>query len=373
MLLYSFAALFVAAYVLPLLFLSIKWRIEPIYSIHDDKSSPDESTLISVVIAVRNEEVNIESLIHSLNEQTLSKANYEVLIVNDNSTDSTLEKLTKAKTQHQWLKVIQQKEGIIGKKAALNLGLHNAKAELIAFTDGDCIPCTTWLETLWDFYLKKNKPDMIIGLVDMSYQNTLQNIFRLEFLSMLTVSSAMAAAGLPALCNGANLAVKKDLANAIGQNSKSVSGDDVFLLHSIKRMGGKIRILKSNLHKVFTPTPIDFSAFIKQRIRWGSKAKYYTDITTIALTSIIVFANIALLIALVNLFIGREYLPFLFILCTKLIADASILCSEPKVLKPGKIILLLPLLEIIYAIYLVSAALLSIKNPFEWKGQKYQS
>jgi glycosyltransferase involved in cell wall biosynthesis len=95
--------------------------------------------MISVVIPTYNEEKNIERCLKTLNEQTLPRDQYEIIVVDGQSTDRTIE-ISKKYAD----KVIQQvSEGVGG---ARNDGVKVAKGDVVVTTDADCVPHDRWLE-----------------------------------------------------------------------------------------------------------------------------------------------------------------------------------------------------------------------------------
>lgn len=90
---------------------------------------------VSCIVAVHNEEVLMEHCVHSMVAQTYDEK--EIIVVDDASTDSTPELLTKLAAQHP-IRVITLKTNV-GKKRALGVGLLHASGELFAFTDSDSI------------------------------------------------------------------------------------------------------------------------------------------------------------------------------------------------------------------------------------------
>jgi glycosyltransferase involved in cell wall biosynthesis len=93
---------------------------------------------ISVILTVLNEEKNIENVINSL--VSLEYPDYEVIAINDRSTDKTPEILTRLAQQHSNLKVHKVEnlpEGWFGKNHGLHFGSTHARGEWLLFTDAD--------------------------------------------------------------------------------------------------------------------------------------------------------------------------------------------------------------------------------------------
>jgi glycosyltransferase involved in cell wall biosynthesis len=97
--------------------------------------------MISVVVPAYNAEKTIEACLKSLLDQTVSSSDYEVLVVDDGSTDRTgaLAKQFPVRYFHQ------ENRGPAG---ARNLGVENAKGDIILFTDSDCVAQRDWVESM---------------------------------------------------------------------------------------------------------------------------------------------------------------------------------------------------------------------------------
>jgi cellulose synthase/poly-beta-1,6-N-acetylglucosamine synthase-like glycosyltransferase len=94
--------------------------------------------MISVIIPTRNEKT-IEENLESLLNQNYS-GRYEIIVVDDGSTDDTRERIKKFKK----VKLIEQKHK--GPAAARNLGVKNSKGDIVLFLDSDAVPDKNWLK-----------------------------------------------------------------------------------------------------------------------------------------------------------------------------------------------------------------------------------
>jgi len=103
---------------------------------------PDDPPMISVVVCSYNAERTMEPCLHSL--QNLPYPNYEVIVVNDGSTDRTLE--IARRYEGGRIRVIDQKN--MGLSAARNVGIAASRGEIVAFTDSDCVVDPDWLTYL---------------------------------------------------------------------------------------------------------------------------------------------------------------------------------------------------------------------------------
>ncbi len=95
---------------------------------------------VSVIVPVYNDSQRIEKCLHALEHQTYSQNHYEVIVIDNNSTEnlkSIVDKFQQASYQF---------ESTVGSYAARNKGISVAKGTVLGFTDSDCIPNTNWIE-----------------------------------------------------------------------------------------------------------------------------------------------------------------------------------------------------------------------------------
>lgn len=100
---------------------------------------------VSVVIPTLNRLEDLKKCIEALKRQDLPKSRFEIIVVDNGSTDGTMEFL-KAKADAGVLRFLEQKKP--GASSARNLGVRSSDARFIAFTDDDCIAEPDWLSTL---------------------------------------------------------------------------------------------------------------------------------------------------------------------------------------------------------------------------------
>ena len=92
---------------------------------------------LSVVIPVHNEEENIPPLLEGLSKTLTALGKpFEVIIVDDGSTDGTLARLKELKSTYPWLKIVVLRRNF-GQSAAFTAGIDHASGEIIVTMDGD--------------------------------------------------------------------------------------------------------------------------------------------------------------------------------------------------------------------------------------------
>lgn len=321
-------------------------------------------TFISVVVPCRNEEEHLPQLLKNFSEQDYPANLFEVLIVDDNSTDRTAEAFSGFKTTCNIFLINNTGKG---KKQAIKTGIGKASGNLIVTTDADCQMGKRWIRTIVAFY-EEQRPDMIICPVEIESSHGFFGKFQeLEFFSLQGITAGSAYAGTGTMCNGANLAFTREayMNNAGNLNFKIASGDDIFFLHSLKReKSAKILWLESlsALVKTF-PSP-SAKSFLKQRRRWISKSKAYTDKFSILL-GIVTFVTILLEVSL--LFAGLTdpafIRVFLAIFLLKSIPDFLILLNTTRRYNRVELMKWFLPVQAVYPFYVLMVILYSIISP----------
>ena len=323
---------------------------------------------VSIIVAARNEEKNILNLLKSLSLQTYY--NFELIIIDDHSTDNTAKIIKENNLINCHLIVLDKNEN--GKKTGLSKGIQLAKGDLILTTDADCIPNNKWIESIISFY-HSEKVEFIIGPVKQNHsKNFFQQLFSLDFLSLQAAGAGAAEMKKPFMCNGANLAFTKKTWQNINtiSGSKFASGDDVFLLHNAINIlpKNKIRFLFSEDAIVTTNPPDNIKSFFNQRIRWASKAKGYNNNTSIITSLTILLINFLLLGLVINsLFFPHLIYCFLFVFSIKSIIDFVILLSATNFYKQHSLFWYYLPLQLIYFIYISIISIFSLFGKYKWK------
>ena len=106
----------------------------------------------SVVIATRNRAANLRRCIATLQEMAEVNGRWEILVVDNRSTDETPAVVREAAAAGGQAEVRYLFEGRRGKSAALNAGIVNARGTVVAFTDDDCLPDSLWLKNVLDLF-----------------------------------------------------------------------------------------------------------------------------------------------------------------------------------------------------------------------------
>ena len=341
-------------------------EFKPSFSSHD--------IFVSIIIPFRNEQNNIKALLRDVVNQNYSDELYEVILVNDHSEDSTARIIEPFCSNHNNFRLIQLQENFYGKKEAIEAGFRNARGELIVITDADCRAGNKWISAITSYYFQSGKPKMIIGLVDIMSEDSFFNKFQqLEFLSL--VGSGAGAAGTlhPIYCNGANLIYEKELFHKYKDplNKESVSGDDtLFMLNVKKDYRQEIKLLKSKEAIIYTKSQLTIRDFIRQRIRWTSKARLYRDFDVIYTSIIVLMLNVSIFISMIFVLTGSNYLLYPVLLCGKTLTDTIFMNSILRFFNRRGLLKFLILFQVIYPVYISTIGILGNIVGYSWKNRR---
>ena len=318
---------------------------------------------VSVLIAARNEEKNIEKLLESLKKQSFPKELFEVIIVNDHSTDNTDEIINDFINKNKELDVKLLKAEKTGKKHAISQALHSAINELIIVTDADCVLNDLWIESIVGFY-QEEKCKMILAPVLLSpAENLFEKMQVLEHLSLIGSTAGSASIGFPVMCNGANMAYERKAALEVEKFRKDFdipSGDDMFLLEQFVKCYGhnNVKFLLSKSAVVKTKTCKTIKDFFRQRRRWVSKTKSYTSWKVIVTALIVLFFNLSIISLLVSaFFVPALWSIYILLTLLKFFIDFPLLKNITNFMNQGSLLKWVLPLEIIYPFYVVFTAL----------------
>lgn len=137
----------------------------------------DHMKKISVIIAAYNAEEYLSETLDSIFLQTMNDSEYEVIIINDGSSDSTLDILNCYKQTYSNLIIIDKENG--GPSSARNAGLDIAKGEYVFFFDADDILEGDALSTMYETASEK-QADLLIGKYDIFNRHTTIAIHNLD-------------------------------------------------------------------------------------------------------------------------------------------------------------------------------------------------
>ena len=241
------------------------------------RSPHDRKRPFSIIIPFRNEERHLEKLIDSLKRAWNGQPEGEVILVNDHSTDRSVEKLRAMDCPFPCQVIQAEDYGFSPKKNALATGIDAARYDWIITMDADTFVEPSYFEALAE-YLPGTWPfKMSIAPVDITVAGTgiAQTFQRYENLYLQGLTRLSARKGHPLLSNGAHLMFDRQAYRQTGGYAglpPTAGGDDMFLMLRFKKsFPGLIDYWDDPKGRVFTYTVRDFRSLIEQRLRWAKK------------------------------------------------------------------------------------------------------
>lgn len=344
----------------------------------------------SILIPFRNEAINLPNLLQAIAQLSYPADCYEILLINDDSQDNSLEIVNTFIASHTHITIVClnniQTSGS-PKKDALNLGVQQSQYDWIVTTDADCVFPSSWLHTLNSF-IQDRQPKMIAGPVGIATakSTSLLHVFeQLDHLSLMGATLGGFGIKMPFMCNGAHLAYQKKAfieQKGFSNNNHIASGDDHFLLEKFSNAyRHQVLYLKTKQAIITTQEQKSWRGLIEQRIRWASKASAYTYWFSKAVGSIVLLVNLITAILMIcipiimfsdSAFAKAKLLPlFAFSLIFKWTIDYMLLARIAHFFEKRTFLKWYPILLILYPFLNVYIALLSLFSAYKWKGRRF--
>jgi cellulose synthase/poly-beta-1,6-N-acetylglucosamine synthase-like glycosyltransferase len=335
----------------------------------------------SVIIPARNEAQHIPTCLRSVLEQDYPAALFEVILINDHSTDQT-EMLVRGLQKEFPNLVLLNLADELGdqqlnsyKKKAIELAISWSHGNWIVTTDADCIVSAQWLLTIDNFIGEKDLAFVAAPVLFKKDDSFLGIFQQLDFLSLQGITAASVSAGHHTMCNGANIAYEKKAFYAVDGFTgidQLASGDDMLLMHKIKqRYPRGLGYLFASPAIVTTAPMQNWNEFLNQRIRWASKADKYKD-RSIFYTLFLVYAvNLGLLVLLfASPFITYGFMAWVALVIVKTLVEMSFMVPVARFFGQTGALTWFPLMQPFHIAYTVIAGWLGKFGTYQWKGRK---
>jgi cellulose synthase/poly-beta-1,6-N-acetylglucosamine synthase-like glycosyltransferase len=237
-----------------------------------DQVLDSSNIFVSVIIAARNEETNLSNCLESAINQTYPTSQFEIIVVNDGSTDKTESICQSFIERYPNIRLVQvnEDEKVRGKANALAQGIDAAKGEVILITDADCTVPKTWVE----YTAKRYTTDigLIGGFTLQKAITPFEGMQSLDWAFILGVASATAGLKHPLGSIGNNLSFRKAAYDQIGGYRKlkfSVTEDYTVVQAIVGSQKWQYSYpIDPKLLVESKPCP-DFLTLLRQKHRWG--------------------------------------------------------------------------------------------------------
>ena len=292
-------------------------------------SGKSEKIQLSVIIAAKNEENNLDQLFIALENQNYPKDKFEIIFVDDNSTDGTFARAEEFSNRfHNFHLIKAEQKNLPAKKGALELGIGLSRFPFLLFTDADCSPQTNWLNTFSEKFSENF--DLMFGLAPLRFKNSFANhYFCFENFRTTVLTSTSAWFKLPYSAASRSLGIKRNVFNKLGgftNTLQALGGDDDLLIREAVKNNCKFGSVAAEDSLVFSNAQENFSNYFSQKRRHTATSFHYLWQHKLFLT----IWHLTNILAVDSLF----FLPFFpeagFIFLTKIFCDYLIVYSFQK-------------------------------------------
>jgi cellulose synthase/poly-beta-1,6-N-acetylglucosamine synthase-like glycosyltransferase len=247
------------------------------WAVHEkDEYVNKEKPFVSVLVPAYNESVGIVDSVKSLLDQDYD--NYEIIIVDDGSTDDTYEKAMDAFGKNKLASVFTKEND--GKGMALNFAADKAKGEYLMCLDADTILVPHAISTM----IGKMKPDVdgVAAMVSISNDYKIvdgqpeeayvsaRTSTRQQWLeycrTYVTYRCSLKNHNVITVISGACGIISREMFEKCGGYKKDQLGEDMELTMNIHTNGGKVQFISETL--AWTEAPANIEELGKQRVRW---------------------------------------------------------------------------------------------------------
>lgn len=338
----------------------------------------NDKQAVSVIICARDEEDNLRKYLPFVLEQDYD--NYEVIVINDGSTDGTDDYLAYMSKQYsEKLRTSFVPRGatnISTKKLGLTLGIKAAKNDLLLFTDADCMPeGKDWLSSMTRNF--DEDTEFVLGYGGYLHEKGFLNkIIKYDTLFAALQYLGMAEAGKPYMGVGRNLAYRKETffkMKGFASNLNLKSGDDDLFVNQGAN-ADNTRIEASSASITWSEPKKTFKDWALQKERHLSVSDRYSSSSKIRLATepisrFFFYISLTLLILVASLsnnwiLVGLSSIIFI----SRYLLQLYVINNSAKLLGERRFYLLILLFDIILPIYTLHILMFGKKNRnIKWK------
>ncbi len=344
----------------------------PFVNKKDNQDTQQNNTGLTVIISAWDELENLKRLVPRLLSQ--NHKNFELIIVDDRSTDGSLDYLRELSQLDKRLKHIRIDETpnrMSAKKYALTLGIKASKNERIVFTDADCMPDSDdWLNSISNAYTS-DQVQVVLGY--SKYEKTegfLNKFIRYETSITALHYLSFAFKKIPYMGVGRNLSYTKSIfldSNGFQPYMSFLAGDDDLFVQKVANGNNTNIATNFSAHTSSVPKNT-WSEYFTQKIRHLNIGKYY-NYKTKSLLGLLFLSTIFFYICSVFVLFNETFLPFaLAFIFLRVLINLIIFYKLSKKLNDNQEWYLMPMLEFIYLLYYIVIGVISLnKKKISWK------
>jgi len=326
---------------------------------------------VSVIICVKNEAENLS--IHLESVLTQDHSNFEVIVVNDASTDNTLSILNTFKKNYYNLKIVDIKPTTNysgNKKNAVTKGIETATNNYLLFTDADCKSVSkNWITEMTSHFIEDKAIILGYGAYQKIKYSLLNKLIRYETLLTAIQYFSYAKADIPYMGVGRNLAYTKDVfnkANGFSNHTHIRSGDDDLLINQVANKKNTTICFSKKSFTLSKPKKT-LNTWFKQKRRHLTTANNYKPIHQFLLGVFYLSQFLFWLLAIILLAFSFKWQLVTILLIIRLTTQYIILGNSARKLCEKDLIIFFPMLDLIlvtvqFGVYLSNL----VSKPTSW-------
>lgn len=333
--------------------------------------SEDQLPSISILVAARNEEKNILSCLESLEKLIYPENRIEIILIDDDSSDSTLKissDFAHGKLKYRVIHLDENDSTILkGKVRAMAEGIKLANGEVIITTDADCVVDPLWARTIASYYV--GNVAVVNGFTSQTAKNAFSGMQAIDFIYLLFIAAGTINLGKPVSCIGNNMSFRKKAYEETGGFEKlpfSVT-EDFLLLNSIHKLNKYEVIYPLTKDSLVISKPVPtFRELFNQKKRWAVGG-IDTPPIGIGLMFWSFLTNLFLL--LTPFFFSAAWL---YLIILKVAIDFFVLLPVHQRLGLQKNLKYFPVFQIYYIAYVILLPFIVLfSKKVKWKGRVY--
>jgi len=335
---------------------------------------------LTVIVVIRNEEAHIKACIQSILSQSYDSDLFEIIVVDDFSTDSSVSKVEEFKEKVKLIRLADtlgpKFASLANKKRGITQAVEQAKYEFVLCGDGDCVYGPDWIKSMMQYYEKYNKQFFSAPVEFQRGDSIWRKFLDMDQIAMIGVTAGSIGQKKPVMASGANMFFVKQTFYEVGgyeDNNDVASGDDVFLMQKIFIQDQKtIGFVKNKQAISKTAAPKSFREFLNQRIRWTSKSARMIDPKVKA---VLTFNYLFYLSCFLNLFVlPLVDISFLFIgilmLALKMVIDTLFFSNMLAFFDRKDLFNYMLPIQLMHITYVSLLGVLAIFGNYTWKGRR---
>ena len=322
---------------------------------------------VTVIVPAKNEEKNIQNCLDALAKQSYARENTQIIVVNDRSTDKTVEHAQKKHLPNLQIISVTTQDHICPKKNAIHQGIKVSTGDIILTTDADCCPEPHWIADTVKCFTPQI--GMVMGYAPLLVSSTQLNpLLSLQSLVVAALSAGSVGIGFPLTCTGRNLAYRRKAYHDVkgfDGFGHIIGGDDIYLMQKIAQTPYKMAFNLSPQASV--PSQAHTDNQFNRQLRYQSKSLHYGPTVLLLSLAVYIFHLILMLSPFWFYYFPDTWTVAKYALLAKIATDVLFLGIAAKRFDALKNMVWFPLLEILLFPYIVIVCALGALLPTKWK------